>query len=364
MGLELLREADMVLNACGRPVPPPGFTFVDLPRALGFFGEMITAEGLPAPAPFQNRIQNTANTLFICEGVSVGPNENGGQLQFRIKWPSGRFLEQNLSGDDSSSGLCAPTGVGAAQIALDAPEPIEAGGRITIEVSPPPGAGTVTLTFWGKLRYLLQDTGNGGERAVQCVVGYPTEARDVVSRRGFQVQYIPDPRGELRDRNRYPCGPNTNIMAPEFRLGNQCADETPEGYEDEPFTFFSPAIVVPALGTVYGTAVLIPGNEDVVLKRLRAKITWQGEDPEGCPLFSLRLPNGYSMTGGDLIPLGGILTAPAFGGFFEWLTIFPTLLVKAGDRIILDMSNFATSGGTTSITTVFEFDAVKRRKLL
>ena len=36
MGLELLTQADYVLNACGRPVPPPGFKFVDLPRIIPF----------------------------------------------------------------------------------------------------------------------------------------------------------------------------------------------------------------------------------------------------------------------------------------------------------------------------------------
>ena len=36
MGLELLTQADYVLNNCGRPVPPPGFKFVDLPRIIPF----------------------------------------------------------------------------------------------------------------------------------------------------------------------------------------------------------------------------------------------------------------------------------------------------------------------------------------
>lgn len=360
MGLELLREADMVLNACGRPVPPPGFKFVDLPRALGFFGTMTSGEGLAVTTPFQNRVQNTSNTLFLCKGLSVSGTA-GSELQFRVKWPSGRFLAQSLSGNNGASGPCFPNGAGATQIALMAPEPIESGGRIAIEITNPP-VGGINIVFWGVLRYLLEDTG-GADAAVQCVVGYPTEARDVTSRRGFQVQTIPDPVDELRGRNRYPCGPNTNIMAPEFLLGNQCADETPAGYEDEPFSLFSPPITVPNGRTVYGTSVLIHGNEDVVLKRLRAKSVWVGDDTGGSPTFSLRLPNGYSMTGGDLIPLGGLNVGTQFTGFFEWMTIFPTIVVKAGDRIILDMGDLNPAGGLTSITTIFEFDCVKRRKL-
>jgi hypothetical protein len=70
------------------------------------------------------------------------------------------------------------------------------------------------------------------------------------------------------------------------------------------------------------------------------------------------------MTGGDLIPLGGITSStPDFPGLFQWMTIFPTIVVKAGDRIILDMGDLFPGGGLASITTVFEFDAVKRRKL-
>ena len=100
MGLELLREADMVLNACGRFVPPPGFTFVDLPRALGFQATATNFEGSPVVTPFQNRIQNTANTLFICEGLTI-TGLDAGELRFRIKWPSGRFLAQSVSGDNA-----------------------------------------------------------------------------------------------------------------------------------------------------------------------------------------------------------------------------------------------------------------------
>ena len=63
--------------------------------------------------------------------------------------------------------------------------------------------------------------------------------------------------------------------------------------------------------------------------------------------LGLRVPSGYSMTGGDLIPM-----------VFDWMPIFPTMRVRAGSRVIWDLSAIDGTGGHFS--TRLEFDAVKR----
>jgi hypothetical protein len=365
MGLEMLREADMVLNACGRPTPPPGAKFLDLPYVIPFQVVYDSTAEAPLPSPFASRVQNITNTLFLVRAISI----RGGHINFRIKWPNGRYLNQTPSGPrgvlaGGTADIAFPHGTGANMLALKDEQPIEKGGRITVEAS---GAylGTLNFQFWGVLRYLLRETGGGRSTSVGCIVGYPAAASGEVNRQNIKVDMMADPLQALEARPRYLCGPNQNIMAPEFLLGNQCTPETPAGYEDEAFTFLSDTYTLAAAGAgaveaqSYSNAVIIPGNDDVVIRRVRGIVIW-AEATTGCPCFSLRRPDGYSITGGDLIPL--TQTTAGQPALFAWLPMFPLLYVKAGDRLIIDLALIDAAGG--NITVVLEFDAVKRRKLL
>ena len=348
MGLELITEADKILDACGRFQAPPGFKFVDLPRALGTKVVVTAGEGTPGSTPFTVRLENKAKTLFLCDGIGMDAGS------FRVKWPTGRYLQQNPMAPVTPGTLL---GLGANQLAFNAEQPVEAGGRFVVEMTSQ-FIGTLNLVFWGRLRYLLKDSGsNGIGQSLSCVVGYPSAAQSIAGQ-NYPIQMMDDPREDLAQRPRYWCGPNGNILAPEWMLGNQCTDETPAGYRDDPYTFFSAPIVVPTFSRKYSNAVVIPGNYDVVIRRIRPIITW---DPgvTGTPVFGLRLPNGYSYTGGDMVPITDTSTGRPL---FQWLTVFPTLWVRAGDRLILDVADFGSSG-VGNITTQFEFEGVKRRKI-
>ena len=290
------------------------------------------------PFPFARRVQNTGNTLFLVRGITTNS-----ALKFRIKWPSGRFLTQTAARPFS--------GFGANQFALENEIPIEQGGRISIEVAELVSGGTLQVAFWGVLRYLLKTTSSGRLNSqVSCIVGYPAEAKATLADRA--VSMMPDPILTLRDRPRYWCGPNQNIMAPEFLLGDQEPD-TPAGYIDEAFTFFSDPISVALNSQALENATLIPGREDVVIRGMRPISAWGG-DVFTTVVYSLRTPSGYSVTGGDLIPADGT---------YEWLPLFPPLKVRAGERLILDVSNIDGTGTEGNTTTEFEFNAVKRRKV-
>ena len=71
----------------------------------------------------------------------------------------------------------------------------------------------------------------------------------------------------------------------------------------------------------------------------------------GIPVVQIRLPNGYSVTGGDQIPIN----------LGYWYPMFPTLRVAAGTRFILDVTD-PLGGEAGTLTVTFEFDAVKRRR--
>ena len=465
MGLELLTQADYVLNNCGRPVAPKGYRFVDLPRIIAFhqtpqatpgtqtpqiidngdigsisftgvagtkvqvinqagtpnlpffisvvgnvvtLGASTTAAGFsimlaslapaliasnPAAAalitaldpnadfpimgsvtippsvsvfnqgwPTQNRIENTGNTLFIVKGIMLQTDP----VQVRLKWPTGRYWNQFPSPNPYAGGSAAfPQGTGGNLYALDEEQHIERGGKVAIELSGP-NAAPVDIQLWGALRYLLKESG-GGAGAVDgktCIVGYPANSNPegppacligypVTGPNGAgPVKMIPDPVQVLKYRRRFNCWPNGNIMAPEFRLGNQCETDTPSGFNDESFTFFSNPIVVPSAGQNYSNLLPVPGQEDVVIRRFRASsIVWAG-GAVGNPVVQIRLPNGYSMTGGDQIPLN----------LGYWFPVFPTLRVAAGTGLILDISDSDVADTGTSITVTLEFDAVKRRR--
>ncbi len=478
MGLELLSQADMVLNACGRPVPPPGFKFVDLPRIIPFhhtpqgsssadhfvYGAelgvvyftslipgvqfsltIVSFPPVPVPtavtvignnitlsvatsatvadiisfwasnpvhnlvslvngtysaanllvAPFYNNppavtnqllpiasttftegwptqdyFENTSNTLFIVMGIMLKTDP----VSIRIKWPNGRYWNQTPSGNQLSAGASFPQGTGGNLYALDEFVMIERGGKVAVEMSGP-NVGNVDVHLWGKLRYLLKDTGGLAtvdgktciigypdaakpQGAPNCLVGYPVKAGATLS--GGAIKMIQDPIEVLKFRKRFECWPNGNIFAPEFRMGNQCETNTPPGYEDESFTFFSGVTgtniqtpyVIPGGGQNYSNPIAVPGQDDVVIRRFRAIVTWSG-GATGIPVVQLRLPNGYSVTGGDQIPIN----------LGYWIPVFPTLRVAAGTVLIVDLADSIQESSAGSINVILEFDAVKRRKI-
>lgn len=339
--LEMLREADYVLDSCGRLVPPPGFRFVDLPSIIPFHFDINVSGG---DAPTQTRVANLSNTLFLCRGIAI-PFSSG--FGFQIKWPTGRYFNQFPF--NFGSPFQIPVGQGGAMLALDVEVPLEPDARVGIEVSGQMMIAVVDIQFWGVLRYLLKATDSTGRADASCIVGYPTLGKSVS---GGGLETIADPVWELERRPRFRCSPNQNIMAPELLLGDQ-RSETPAGWQDESFTFFSPPITCNLADQSFGNVVLVPGSDDVVIKRIRT-MSVQPDAGSAVPVFAIRLPNGYSLTGGDLVP------AP----FLGWWPVFPSLRVQTGGRLIIDMADIqAVGAGPPGIVTTFEFDCVKRRRI-
>lgn len=334
--IELLRQADMVLNSCGRPVPPAGYRFVDLPRVLPYFQQLTT----PPSPPFQGRLSNAADTRFLVRGVAVQTT-----LALRIRWPDGHFLSQNPSTVFNPIDSSYPMGLGGNMLAFPTERVLDPGARISIEASGS-SPGTIKLAFWGVLRYLLKmSNGAPGSGPAACLVGYPSAPT------GGGLATMPDPAAALAALPRIKCGPNQNIMAPEFRLGNQLTPETPDGYEDASFTFFSSPISVAVNGESYNNIVIVPGGDDVVIRNVTGFVSYTGT-AAGIPTIQVRLPNGYSLTGGDLVPFNVIPAGAA---------VFPTMRIASGGRIIIDMANLNATG-IGNIVTVVQFDGVKRRK--
>lgn len=360
-----INHANNTDNKTIRQSVAPFSTFTTLGVApntvFQLYAAPYTGAGATATAT-QARLENLSNTLFLANGIMLSTDP----VQVRIKWPNGRYWNQFPSPNPNAStgaGTGFPQGTGGNIYAFDEEIPIETGGRVAIEMSGP--TGPVDIQLWGVLRYLLKET-PGGDALTDnetCVIGYPAQAQASKApscligypvsggAKGIQGSVmIADPIEVLKARPRFECWPNGNIFAPEFLLGNQRDPNTPAGgYRDEAFTFLSDVYTVISGGASYSNAIPFPGQDDLVIRRWRAIISWLG-GANGNPVVGLRSPSGYSLTGGDQMPI--------FLGF--WIPMFPTLLGRAGTLLIADISLPAGGG---SITIQFEFDAAKRRKV-
>lgn len=95
MGLELLERADYVLNACGRPVPPPGYKFVDLPRIIPFHQTVNQSAAIAATGFFgddESIVKITAVTPGAA-GNSITINLQGGDAPPGTPWNSAACVE-------------------------------------------------------------------------------------------------------------------------------------------------------------------------------------------------------------------------------------------------------------------------------
>lgn len=120
---EGLRQADIVLDACGREVAPPGYKFVDISYIIPMKATFTSG----GPTPFQIRVKNNGLTVFRCMGIVVDCI-----LPIRIKWPTGRYLAQ---GPSWPGGVGSPFGAGGNLIALDKAVEVNSGANIVVEVS-------------------------------------------------------------------------------------------------------------------------------------------------------------------------------------------------------------------------------------
>lgn len=341
MKLIPLDNRDLIVDSCGRLVPPKGHVFVDLVRIIPLSTTQPgQGEGGLPPSSYTVRVNNNSNSLFICTGLM-----REGSVSHRIKWPNGRYFSQKFSQPEGNSGRNFPGGIAGNGFALDVPQHVGKGQRITVEIQGGTGVdgGTLNLWFWGVLRYLVKAADlEAGENA--CLIGYPTRGQNAIGD-SLQSLLVDSPLEALRERPRFFCA-NANIRAAEWQLSNQCFDLL-----DEPFQLLSDVYTVEPNEVSDNNAVLIPGSDDMVLRAWRPIVTAEGETTAEATL-SIRLPNGYSMMGGDLIPVTGLY----------WVPVFTTIRTRAGDRLILDVSSVGGALNEDPLSLQVEFMCTKRRR--
>lgn len=409
MSLEMLHQADYVLSNCGRPMPPPGARWVDLPYVLTYLTTNTkTARAFVTenPADGINFVSTAAPgvvvTISIVSGGALTVVASGQKVTITTNGfastltaivaaivasgPASALIKGTVTGNGADTLDGQPwtlTVVQGSTIGIGAAATrIENKARVQFLVRGVSVNGTVGpyRVWWANGRNLEQlvsggsFTGSGaGLRVIQPEVPIDPAGKIIIesganasSTGGSAFFYFwgvlrfplvakgNEPEPYIPDTSRAPRIPGTqnqNIMAPEWMLGNQCTPETPEGFWDEPYTLYSSAIANPIGTTTVGVAVECPRDcESFIVRNVQYNSVADGGVSAGVAALQIRMPSGYSLTNGDYLPA-------------DWTgPLFPLLMVKAGGRIILDVGDMDTAG-TGNITTTVQFDGVKRRRL-
>jgi hypothetical protein len=408
VSVELLQQADYLLSSCGRPIPPPGARWVDLPYVLTYRVQntkTATAFEIAVPAngiTFSSVARpGTTITISIVAGAGALTVAVSGQTVTITEAAGGSTIAAIVAAvvaSAAASALIAAvvfgdgtqilTGTpwtltvvqGTAQGIGAAASRIENKARVQFIVRGLSVSGQVApyRIWWANGRNLQQIVSTGsftgagaGLRVIQPEVVIEPGGKLIIESAtittgGAGLFYFwgvlrfllyargDEPEPYLPDTSRAPRIPGTqnqNIMAPEWMLGNQCCPETPPGYWDEPFTLHSPKVANPIGTTTVGVATEVPNDcEYLIVRRVEWNSVADAGVTAGVSALQIRMPNGYSLTNGDYTPQ-------------DWTgPLFPMMMVQGGGRIIQDFGDMDTAG-MGNITTVVRYDGVKRRKL-
>ena len=318
MDLQTLSECDQVLNSCGRPSLPQGggIGYVDIPYGIQFqkfqVGTTITTTNVnvDTPVPFIFR----SFQAFVPAGIT-------GTVNWRLRLPNGRFLQSSTTPGGLSRGSFREVMQG----------PLECQPKSFFQVTFDSVLGSVSNA--AALTVLLEGALRFSVRGADCAPG--------------QVESIPP---------RYTLDKRQNILAPEWRLGNQCYVETPAGYQDEPFAMVTPLsnlITVPVSGAVVpNIAFALDPTCDFVARFFQPVINSTDLGGTGTLAVQVRDDAGYSYTDGFL-PITQIYT------------VFPEWWIRSQGRksaLYIDYQAVDTTGsGNLFVQTLF--GGVKRRRV-
>jgi len=329
VNLSLLSQCDRVLSGCGRPVAPKGMGWVDLPYGLQYqkFLPGQTISPGSSPVTTEEKVVST-EAPFLCKSIQtfVQPETNGA-VYWRLRFPNGRFLQSQTCAITPSANF------GSYRLYLDKPVECEPGSKFYVTVDGltqnAANATGVSVLLEGCLRYPLKGNPCG---AVQC---------------------LPD---EVIKQARYTLDPNQNILAPEWRLGNQCYPETPAGYKDSFFEYctnVNSLVAVPWTGEIVANVNFpLDSVSDFVGRSMSVNVLSTTGSAAGLIAIRMRTSTGYELTDGFTLaaPISNVmfpeLPLPALGGLYI-------------DFMVVDGSG--TSNSTMNVQ--FVLSGVKRRRV-
>lgn len=322
MNLQLLNQADAVLNACGGREAVQGGTVV------GFERKIIFPMEIPLNATQTFTKQINGEVPFELRAIS-SDQRTADQLGIRaqIRMPNGRFLFGKNGIDAAMFG-----GIGSFRPVIDPPEECEPGGNIEVTLSDYLGVGpsVVNLLFEGVDKYYLK----GGNQ--------------------------PSPLSALRVP-KYQGIINENILAPAYVAG--VWPRTPKGAQDSQFTYSSfsdnnttnlnipNALAVPVTGPTSGSLnIPIDAGINFVVRRIIADVNQDSTVTGGEFLVRVRSSGGYSLTDG-FIDIAQYFSGVEFP--VDWV-------IPGGEQVLIDVV-LADGAGTGNMYIQVHLEGVKRR---
>jgi hypothetical protein len=328
MEVQLLRQADMVLSKCGRPMMPQrDLSVIYIPRGIFVqdFLEIGSADTLTK--------EIVGDTPWVLRSISIATTTTTA-LYWNVQLPNGRFLINNLQD------ITQVAGYGSWRYLLGKELECPPGSKFIVTLDDSiAGASTaqpIAILFEGAYKYFIKGTpkngGNGG-----CT------AKDLE-----YASTLP----------RYVSDPNQNILAPSWMQGY--GPPTPPGCVDEAFTYPSfgdngaiGPLTVSLAGPLTGTVEIKTDQEyDFEVRRFLFLVQQAAGAAvtAGSFLGRIRAGSGKSFTD-DYIDLARYLGSSRYP--HDWH-------VRHGDSIFIDLE-LVDSAGSGSLQFQAFAEGVRRR---
>jgi hypothetical protein len=312
MDVQLLKQADIVLSKCGRPIAPQGTSAVCFYRGIPIQAIFPTA---PTAASQTITREISGDTTFLLRAISCTSGATTALL-VQIQLPNGRFLISNLAQ--------ALTFAGYGSWRYHFSEELECppGTKITVSLvdENPLVAQPIMLLFEGADRYLLKG-GHGGRQAL------------------------------VSDLPRYRISGAQNILAPCWMAGE--GPVTPQGFRDEEFTYVSDVFTMDVNATDLTGTVSIPidHDSDFLCRRIAfQQATDIRVNTPGLWLGRMRDSSGYALMD-DYLDLIGMLNGAPMPGK-PWR-------IEKGGQVFIDVQLVGAAGTGNVYLTVF-MEGVRR----
>jgi len=422
VSIEQLRQADYVLSACGRPTPPPGARWIDLPYVLTFRAQPTVSASISEEN--SDTILFTPNPALpvntVVTIVLSAPQLGIGAEAFSVTVVNNTVtvvLATDGGGNITSTGADVVAGIAAnaaaaalviATVTAVAGIPLAPTGTAGITAGLQSGSGAAASRIENKARVQFLCRGVsiiGQSSAVAFRIWWPNGrnleqtlspnnyAGSGSAMRTLQPEVVIEPSGKITIEVGVDANNTTPYTVLFYFWGVLRFPLKATGDEIDPYlpdTSRAPRIPGTQAQNIMAPEWML-GNQccpetpdgywdepftlysDPIANPIGSTTVGVAvECPRDCEWFVIRNVQYESTRDGGVsageaaiqirMPSGYSLTN---GDFLtsDWTgPIFPELLVDKGGRVILDVSDVDTAG-TGNITTTVQFDGVKRRRL-
>ena len=327
MDVSLLTQADLVLNACGRPMPPKsGLSSLYLTK--GFLIQQVFPQSTGSPTQVVTK-EITGDTTWCLRGVQIS-STSATAISLQVLLPDGKFLINNLQD------ALQIAGYGSYRYLF------------TVEKECPPGS---------KIQVTFQVTNTGSQQPMAILF----DGAYKYTLKGAAARICPTDEAAA-NLPRYFSDPSQNIFAPCWQHG--VGPSTPPGFIDEEFVYSakgSASATWPA-GAPGSTISVTAANNAAIqqigmdaaefhCRRVLFEVTEDGTVTGGSVLARLRDGSGYSFFDDYLDAARYVGSAPYPK---DWI-------IAPNDSVYADLQ-LVDQAGTGNVYFTMYLEGFKRRR--